>query len=162
MKKDIVDYVGGCTLCQSRKTSRQAPATKLETHKIPDGPWKHYSVDMIVKLPESNGFDSIWVAVDKFTKMVIAEPCTEEGATALEWAKFLRDRIVSRFGSPTKIVSDRGPQFVAKFTQELYKMLNIEANPSTAYHPQTNGQVERANHEIEQYFRLFKIGRAHV
>ncbi len=155
MVDDVKEYIAGCADCQSKKTSRKAPATQLEPHDVTTKPWAHITVDMITKLPESEGFDSIFTIVDKFTKMVIAVPCKEEGATALVWAKILRDQVFTRYGMPTKITSDRGVQFVNAFIKELYKMLNITGNPSTAYHPQTNGQTERMNHEIEQYFRLF-------
>jgi hypothetical protein len=52
-------------------------------------------------------------------------------------------------------VSDRGPQFVAEFTQELYRLLRIKLAATTAYHPQGDGQTERVNQELEQYLRLF-------
>jgi hypothetical protein len=58
-------------------------------------------------------------------------------------------------GLPRKVISDRGRQFVSKFMKEFYHLVGIKANPSTAYHPQTNGQTERMNQEIEQYLRLF-------
>ena len=48
-----------------------------------------------------------------------------------------------------------GPQFDSRFMRDLYRLLNIEGNPSTAYHPQTDGQTERINQEIEQYLRIF-------
>ena len=54
-----------------------------------------------------------------------------------------------------KVVSDRGPQFAAAFMKELYRLLGIEAATSTAYHPQTDGQTERVNQELEQYLQLF-------
>ena len=56
---------------------------------------------------------------------------------------------------PESIVSDRGPQFVAEFTRELNKMLGIETRLSTAFHLQTDGQMERMNQELEQYLRFF-------
>jgi len=52
-------------------------------------------------------------------------------------------------------VSDRGPQFAAEFTRELNKMLEIETRLSTAFHLQTDGQMERMNQELEQYLRFF-------
>ena len=58
-------------------------------------------------------------------------------------------------GLPRKVISDRGPQFVAAFMKELYRLLGIEAASSTAYHPQTDGQTERVNQELEQYLRVF-------
>jgi hypothetical protein len=50
---------------------------------------------------------------------------------------------------------DRGPQFITEFMQELYHMLDIVISSSTAYHPQTDGQTERVNQELEQYLRVF-------
>ena len=70
-------------------------------------------------------------------------------------AQIYRDNVFKIHGLPKKIVHDRGPQFDASFMRELYKLLHIEGNPSTAYHPQTDGQIERVNQELEQYLRLF-------
>jgi hypothetical protein len=56
---------------------------------------------------------------------------------------------------PTKIISDRGPQFISNFMKELYSLLSIQGAPSIAWHPQTDGQTERVNQEVEQYLRLF-------
>jgi len=56
---------------------------------------------------------------------------------------------------PQKVVSDRGSQFVAEFTWELYWLLGIKLAATTAYHPQGDGQTEQVNQELEQYLRLF-------
>ena len=53
------------------------------------------------------------------------------------------------------IISDRGPQFAAGLTKELNKILGIETKLSMAYHPQTDGQTERTNQELEQYLRMY-------
>jgi len=58
-------------------------------------------------------------------------------------------------GLPCKVISDRGPQFIAVFMKELFWLLGIEAASSTAYHPQTNGQTEHVNQELEQYLCVF-------
>ena len=52
-------------------------------------------------------------------------------------------------------ITDRGPQFVAEFTRELYRLLGIKLAATTAYHPQGDGQTEQVNQELEQYLRLF-------
>jgi len=70
-------------------------------------------------------------------------------------AKIYRDRVWSKHGLLRKIISDRGPQFAVQFMKDLSKLVGIESNLSTAYHPQTDGQTERMNQEIEQYLRLF-------
>jgi len=68
--------------------------------------------------------------------------------------RYLRN-IWKLHGLPWKVVSNCRPQFVAAFMKELYRLLGIEAATSTAYHPQTDGQTERVNQELEQYLRLF-------
>jgi hypothetical protein len=70
-------------------------------------------------------------------------------------AQIFRDTVWRDFGLPEVVISDRGSQFVSKFTRDLYWLLGIKMNPSTAYHPQTDGQTERINQEVEQYLWLF-------
>ncbi|OCB83962.1 hypothetical protein A7U60_g8633 [Sanghuangporus baumii] len=70
-------------------------------------------------------------------------------------ARIYRDHVFRLHGLPRKIIHDRGVQFDAKMIKELYKLLHIEGNPSTAYHPQTDGQMERVNQELEQYLQLY-------
>ena len=58
-------------------------------------------------------------------------------------------------GLPESIILDRGPQFMAGLMRELNKILEIESKMSMAFHPQTNGQIERVNQKLEQYLRMF-------
>jgi transposase InsO family protein len=74
---------------------------------------------------------------------------------SLGLARLLRDHVWSRFGTPRLIISDRGPQFASRFTKDLSKVLGIELAISTAYHPQSDGQSERMNQEIEKYLRAY-------
>ena len=67
----------------------------------------------------------------------------------------LQDHLFRHHGLPQKVISDRGPTFVSVFMRELFAQLGISGNPSTAYHPQTDGQTERINQEIEHYLRVF-------
>ena len=70
-------------------------------------------------------------------------------------AKIFRDEIFKLHGIPKKMISDQGPQFVLSFMKELYSQLQIEGNPSTAYHPKTNDQTERINAWVEQYLHIY-------
>ena len=94
------------------------------------------------------------VVVDYFTKMKVFIPTTIElislGAAELFWTYAFKS-----FGLPKGIVSDQGPQFVLEFTKELWKLLGIHSLPSTAYHPQTDGQTEWVNQELEIYLRFY-------
>ena len=150
----VARYVKACEVCQRTKPRQGALAAPLHPNAPPSKPWEIITVDMIGPLPLSNGFDAILVIVDRLTKMVLAIP-TNTTLTAFGTAQIFRDRVWSKFGIPLKVISDRGPQFVSNFITELYKMLHIEGNPSTAYHPQTDGQTERENAEIEKYLRAW-------
>ena len=80
---------------------------------------------------------------------------TTEKTSAEGLAKLFRDNVQKLHGLPESIISDREPQFVAELMRELNRMLGIESKLSTAFHPQTDGQMERVNQELEQYLRMF-------
>ena len=123
-------------------------------NSIPEKPWMHILVDFITKLPLAQGYNAILVVVDQLTKIVHFIPTTEK-TMAEGLAKLFRDNIWKLYGLPKSIISDRGPQFVAGIMRELNRMLGIESKLSMAFHPQTNGQMERVNQELEQYLRMF-------
>jgi len=108
-------------------------------------------MDFITELPKSDGFDAIAVFVDHdVTKAAVFAPC-HSTITADGTATLYRNHVWKRFGLPHKLISDRGPQFTAAFTHDLCSLLNIDQALSTAYHPQSDGQTERVNQELEQY-----------
>ena len=149
----IERYVLGCDQCQRMKPAAH-PRPVLHPQPVPDGPWQFIGVDLITQLPKSRGFDSIAVYVDHYSDQCHLIPCTTkitaEGIADLHYREIFR-----LHGVPRKIVSDRGPQFAARFMQALYKRLGITHGLTTAYHPQGNGKVERKNQEVESYLRLF-------
>jgi len=114
----------------------------------------HILADFITKLPLVQGYDSILVVVDWLTKMVYFIPTTEK--TLVEGlARLFRDNVWKLYGLLESIISDRGPQFVARLMRELNGILGIESKLLTAFHPQTDRQTERVNQELEQYLRMF-------
>jgi transposase InsO family protein len=112
------------------------------------------SVDFIVQLPESHGYDAIMCIVDSLTKRTHFIP-THTTINAEGTALLFLKEVWKHHRTPRVVVSDRGPQFITTFTQELYKLLGIKLALSTAYHPQTNSQTERVNQVIEGYLRTF-------
>jgi len=110
-------------------------------------------MDFITDLLTSRGYDSILTVVDRHSKAIILSPCNKN-ITAVETSQLLLDNVWKRIGFPAAIISDRGPQFAAQVTQELWRKLGIKQKLSTAFHPQTDGESERVNQEIEQYLRI--------
>ena len=110
-------------------------------------------MDFIVGLPRTaNGYDSIWVIVDRLTKIAHFLPVRAKYTVATYAALYIA-RILSLHGVPKTIVSDRGPQFVAKFWEALHNSLGTKLLHSSAYHPQTSGQTERVNQILEDMLR---------
>ena len=149
----VAKYVKECEACQRTRVHRYQQG-KLNPHKIAEGPWQIISMDLIGPLPVSNGFNAIQVWVDTFTKMIHAEPTNME-LTSEGVARLTRDRVIRYHGVPRKIISDRDTRYVSGFMRELNKLLGVEMNPSTAFHPITDGQTEHMNQEIEKYLRVY-------
>jgi len=150
LKKDVKKYVQGCFKYQQNKVQHQRKAGELHPLEIPKGPWQEISIDIIGPLPKLNRMDAIVVIVDQFTKMIRLKATTIN--ISLEGiAKIYRDDIWKLHGIPRKILSDRGLQFASKFMEELIKVLGTKRQLSTAYHPQTDGQMERINQEIGMF-----------
>lgn len=154
MKKDVQHYVKTCVPCQRTKTFPAKPSGYLQPNAIPQVPWEHISVDMITGLPESLTYNAILVVVDRFSKMIRLIPTTDH-LSSEGLARLFRDHVWKLHGFPVKVISDRGTQFASQFMQALHELLGSKAALSTAYHPQTDGQTERVNQDVEQFLRLF-------
>jgi transposase InsO family protein len=110
-------------------------------------------VDFIVGLLRTaKGYDSIWVIVDRLTKIAHFLPIRVK-YTMATYAELYIGRILSLHGLPKTIVSDRGHQFVAKFWEALHQSLDTKLLHSSVYHPQTSGQTERVNQIFEDMLR---------
>ena len=152
--RDVGKHVEGCDLCQRMKNRTEEPVGTLKLSEIPQKMWTYLTVDFITKLLVVAGKDAILVVCDKLSKMTYFVATTEE--TSVEGlARLFRDNVWKLHGLPESVVLDRGPQFLAELTKELNKMLGIKTKLSTAFHPQTDGQTERMNQEVEQYLRFF-------
>src|SRR5271169_1287906 len=154
MRQFIKEYINTCDTCSRNKSPRQKPHGKLHPLSIPPAPWSSVSMDFIVELPLSDEYNAIYVCVDRLTKMAHFCPTTTEARSEITAQLYLR-HIFKHHGLPDDIVSDRGTQFISKFTTKLLELLDIKGNKSTAYHPQSDGQTERVNQVLEQYLRIF-------
>jgi transposase InsO family protein len=106
-------------------------------------------MNFIVGLPRTPaGYDSIWVIVDRLTKVAHFIP-VRTNYTGAKLVELYMTWIVCLHGVPKKIVSDRGSQFTPRFWKKLHESLETQLNFSSAYHPQTDGQTERTNQVLE-------------
>jgi hypothetical protein len=162
MKRVIAEYVSLCDTCQRVKAEHQRPARLLQPLKIPKWKWEEIGMDFIVGLSRTQaGYDSIWVIVDRLTKVAhfIPVKMTYLGA---KLAELYMSRIVCLHGVPKKIMSDRGSQFTSKFWEKLHESMDTKLNFSLAYHLQTDGQTERTNQVLVDMLRAcaLKYGKS--
>ncbi|GKD20110.1 putative reverse transcriptase domain-containing protein [Tanacetum coccineum] len=110
-------------------------------------------MDFITKLPKmTNGYDTIWVIVDRLTKSAHFLPMRETDPME-ELRKLYMKEIVTRHGVPVSIISDRDGRFTSLFWKALNKALGTRLDMSTAYHPETDGQSERTIQTLEDMLR---------
>ena len=153
MTSYIKNYVNTCDTC-NRKKKHPKKKAPLQTIPTEDRPWEVVTNDFIVQLPKSKGYDAIWVVADHTLKEAHFVPVKSD-INAEQTVDLYISHIWKLHGLPKKIISDRGPQFTSKLVKGIFKRLGIEGATSTAYHPQTDGQSERINQELEQYLRNF-------
>ena len=155
LKKDVEEYIKGCMVCQANKinTHHQKPHLYSITMNTEAQPFEVVTMDFITKLPPSLGHDSILTITDHdCTKAALFIPCNET-ITSEGVAKLYLQHVYPHYGLPKKLITDRGPQFISIFMRNLCQVLGIKQNISSAYHPQTDGQLERSNQWVEQYLR---------
>jgi hypothetical protein len=108
---------------------------------VPEWKWEEIDMDFIVGLPRTqSGYDSIWVIVDRLTKVAHFIPL-KTTYSGLQLAELYMSRIVCLHRAPKKIVSDRGTQFTSRFWERLHEALDTQLRFSSDYHPQTDGQT---------------------
>ncbi|GJU77150.1 putative reverse transcriptase domain-containing protein [Tanacetum coccineum] len=157
MKADIATYVSKCLTCAKVKAEHQRPSGLLVQPKIPEWKWDNITMDFVTKLPKtSQGYDTIWVIVDRLTKSAIFTPMRETDPLDKLARMYLKE-VVTRHGIPVSIICDRDPRFASNFWRSLQNALGTNLDMSTAYHPQTDGQSERTIQTLEDMLRACAI-----
>ncbi|GJV42262.1 putative reverse transcriptase domain-containing protein [Tanacetum coccineum] len=157
MKADIATYVSKCLTCAKVKAEHQRPSGLLVQPKIPEWKWDNITMDFVTKLPKSSqGYDTIWVIVDRLTKSAIFTPMKETDPLDKLARMYLKE-VVTRHGIPVSIICDRDPRFASNFWRSLQNALGTNLDMSTAYHPQTDGQSERTIQTLEDMLRACAI-----
>ncbi|GKC33261.1 putative reverse transcriptase domain-containing protein [Tanacetum coccineum] len=139
------------------KAEHQRPSGLLVQPAIPEWKWDNIMMDFITKLPKSSqGFDTIWVIVDRLTKSAHFLPIRENDPLD-KLARLYLSRIVARHRIPVSIICDRDGRFTLNFWRSFQKALGTEISMSTAYHPETDGQSERTIQTLEDMLRACVI-----
>jgi transposase InsO family protein len=148
MATDVKDYVRSCAECQRGKSSTQRPYGLLMPIEAPTEAFKMLTMDFLCVNTRSRSLDAILVVVDKRTKYMIAY-ATVSTATSQAVAQILEREVFRRFGTPDVIICDNDPRFSSGEFREFCDGLGITLRFTTVYHPQSNGQTERANKTIK-------------
>ncbi|GJS93192.1 putative reverse transcriptase domain-containing protein [Tanacetum coccineum] len=157
MKADIATYVSKCLTYARVKAEHQRPLGRLVQPAIPEWKWDNIMMDFITKLPRSSqGFDTIWVIVDRLTKSAHFLPIRENDLLD-KLARLYFNRIVARHRIPASIICDRDGRFTSNFWKSFQKALGTDISMSTAYHPETDGQSERTIQTLEDMLRACVI-----
>jgi transposase InsO family protein len=154
MEEYVCKYVKGCHTCARSKHWNWKTAGAMEPLPVPQGPWEWTQSDHIGALPRSQGYDAIYVVSDCLTKMAHFIPTTTR-ATAEELVELHLKHVWRAHGVPQIHNTDCGPLFTVDYTRRFFKALGIDQRHSTAYHPQTQGQVESNNKWLETYLHTF-------
>jgi transposase InsO family protein len=155
MARDTKSYIASCEQCQRNKPMLQRPAGLFKPLDIPSQRWDTVTMDFIVQLPKTaRSADAITVFVDKLSKQVhfCASRTTDSAADV---AQLFFDHVFRLHGMPRTIISDRDTRFTGKFWTALIKLMGTKLNMSTAFHPQSDGQTERANRTLEEMLRSY-------
>jgi len=159
MTRTVRSYVASCATCQRIKHSTQALPGLLQPHAIPSRPFASISMDRIVALPRSLCHDTLtYDSIISFTCMLTKYAIfvrARNDITSEQLAYLFIDNVMSKYGLPQVIVSDRDPLITSTFWQTLFNALGSKLNLSTAHHPQTDGQSERSHQSIEQILRAY-------
>ncbi|GJR73382.1 putative reverse transcriptase domain-containing protein [Tanacetum coccineum] len=160
MKANIATYVSKCLTCAKVKEEHQKPSGLLVQPKIPKWKWEKITMYFVTKLPKTtNGYDTIWVIVDRLTKSAHFLPMRENDPMEKLMKLYMKE-VVTRHGVPVSIISDRNGRFTSLFWQALHKALGTRLDISTAYHPKTDGQSERIIQTLEDMLRACVIKAA--
>ena len=146
MNVDVRRWARSCLQCQRAKVHRHT-TTPLDTFNIPDVRFDHVHIDLVDPLPTSHGCTYLLTCVDRFTRWPEAIPIPDSIADTVVQA-FISGW-VSHFGVPSTITTDRGQQFESTLWKNLMHLLGTHRIRTTAYHPISNGLVERFHRQLK-------------
>ena len=158
-RRDVLQWSRACDVCARNKVSRH---TRPEVRPItaPMERFEHVHVDLVGPFPSDQGCRHILTAIDRTTRWPEAVPIKDSKAETV--AQAFVEHWIARFGVPKVVTSDRGAQFTSDLWKTTLSRLGISANTTTAYHPQSNGVVERFHRTLKNALRCVATNGAWV
>lgn len=154
MKNDLLQFCATCDVCQKIKQSSFTKYGYLMSNSIPGAPYASISMDFIVNLPMCGEYNAIFVVVDRLMKHANFIP-TSTGLSAQDFGSLFVRWIVCRFGIPEDVICDRDPRWTSDFWKAVAKELKSKMLFSSSRHPQTDGQTEIVNKQVEKMLRAY-------
>lgn len=146
MRKQVKQYVASCHICQCRKAPNRRKQGLTMPLPIAEDVFDTVGIDLITKLPRSNGYNTILVCTDNLSKYVVTVPLRDEKADSIIHAFF--NHVVAKHGCPRVVISDRGSNLIGESSRDFFRYFGIIRQLTTPYHPQSNGQTERFNRTL--------------
>ena len=146
MAKQITEWVKECHVCQATKIHKHNK-TPLASFPAPSGKFQDLHVDIVGPFPPSNEHTYLLTVIDRFSRWPGAYPM--KAISAEECARTLLEGWIQNYGTPLNLTTDRGRQFTSNLWKELCNLIGTTHNLTTAYHPQTNGLVERFHRQLK-------------
>lgn len=158
MVKEVEAYCRTCASCQASKHERAAPRGKLHPVQLPHNAYEQISIDFTGPHPVSTDADGvqrdyIFTFIDAATGEVRLIPCTKAGLTSAKCAQIYLDKVYPLWGIPRVILSDQDVRWVSAFWKAFHEALGTTLHMSTAYHPQSNGKIERMHAVLNSMLR---------
>lgn len=160
MRRDIKQWIAPCPACQINGKKINRSQEVMHPLDIPPGAFERWHLDFVGELPTTiNGNKWLITAVDYTTNWPIAKALP--AATKEAVAQFIYEEIVTKFGCPVEILTDRGANFTSGLVEEYLKLIGTKHKLTSAFHPRTNSKVERYNGTIKQMLRKYVQGGIH-
>lgn len=145
MRQDIYLHVENCLTCSQIKGHSRSPAPMLE-YPFPQKPWHRVHIDTLELPLSENGYKYLFVAIDYFSRYCILQPIPNKKAETIATA--ILNQIICNYSTPQTIITDQGTEYMNQIVKELCNLFSIKKVNIHAYHPQSNGVVERLNRKI--------------
>jgi hypothetical protein len=154
MKQEIEDSIKRCEICQKNKITQNKTKMPLQITTTPDVVWEKCCLDIVGPLTTTlEGNKYLLTFQDELSKYTLAIPIPQQDAETV--ARAFVEQVILKFGIPQVILTDQGSNFLSELFTNVCKLLKIKKIKTTAYHPETNGALERTHRVLVEYLRCF-------